>query len=218
LRARGDQAELPDDSAGASLMPEIAVPEIRLPKVELRKPDRPTVDVSKAARPNIHWPEGLRRMTAEDVGRAMPDVRLPKVDLSNVELPKVELPEVEVELPKKLELPKVEIRRKRSGPPWLLLAVIAAVVAASWMVVTSPATGPRVRRWLGGARQRAEHWADEMAGRREQGESSLETRAFPAAEAADVQPNAYADDLPTGQTGLSDRPRPLQEGIGGEPA
>jgi hypothetical protein len=199
-------------------MPEIAVPEIRLPKVELRKPELPTADSSKAGLHNIHLPEGLRRMSTEDVSRAMPEVRLPKVDLSNVELPKVDMPQVEVELPKKLELPKIEVRRKRSGPPWLLLAVVAAVAAAAWMLITSATTGPRVRRWVDGARQRAEHWADEMAGRREPGGPGPETRAFPTAEAADVQPNPYADDLPTEQTGLSDRPRPLQEGIGGEPA
>jgi hypothetical protein len=180
-------------------MPQISVRDVKLPKIELL--------------------QGLRDMTAEDVARAMPEVRLPKIELpSRADLRNIEIPRVQVELPSKLELPKVEIRRKRSGPPWLLLGLLAGLAAAAWVFLSSPATGPRIRRWMGGARQRAERWGEEMSRGYEgqRGHDADETRAFPAAERVDVQPDPYADELGEGITGVTDKARPLTEGIGSE--
>lgn len=173
-------------------MPEISMPEVKLPK--------------------LHLPEGLRDMTADDIAKAMPDVKLPKVEIpSKVDLRNVALPRVQVELPKKLELPKVEIRQKRTGPPWVLLGVLALITAGALMLFASPATGPRLRTWIDNLRLRMAHWRDEFNSRDIDPE---DTRAFPAAERADVQPNPYADELPSKSTGMTGRTRPLTEGIG----
>jgi hypothetical protein len=181
------------ESALEAAMPEISMPEVKLPKIQL--------------------PEGLRDMTADDIAKAMPDVKLPKVEIpSKVDLRNVELPRVQVELPKKLELPKVEIRQKRSGPPWILVGVLALITAGALMLFASPTTGPRLRTWIDNLRLRMAHWRDEFERSREVDPD--DARAFPEAERADVQPNPYADDLPSKSTGMTDRTRPLTEGIG----
>jgi hypothetical protein len=178
------------------------MPEVKLPKIEMPKVEAPRLGI----------PEGLRHMTTDDVARAMPEMRMPKVDLPRrIDLSKVELPKLDVQLPDKLELPAVEIRRRRSGRPWLLLAVLAAVAATAWMVMSSPAMSARVRDWLGGARRRADEWGAQMAGR---SNGPHHPRAFPEAERAEVQPNPYADELPTEDTGMTDTARPLTQGIG----
>jgi len=176
-------------------MPDISLREVKLPKIEL--------------------PEGLREMTAEDVAKAMSEVRLPKIDLpTTADLRNVEIPKVHIELPRKLELPKVEIRRKRSGPPWLLLGVLAGLATTAWILMSAPATGPRIRRWLDDLRLRAARWGESKSEGHEEAEQDI--RAFPAAERAEVQPDEYADELPKGKTGRTARPRPLTEGIGTE--
>lgn len=194
-------------------MPEITMPEVKLPRVEVPRVDLPAVEL-----PKVDWAEGLRNMTADDVARAMPEVRLPHVDIPR----KVELPRVGLELPRKLELPRIEVRRKRSGPPWLLLAVLAAIAAGAWMLVTSPATGPRIRRWLDDVRYHAERLGQGMAGVR--GEVERDVRDLPVSQRSDVEPIHYADGLPTEktvpteETVPADQGRLLTEGIGGESA
>lgn len=151
--------------------------------------------------PKVALPAALREMTVDDVIKAIPDVRieLPRtVDLSKLELPKVERPKVDLS---KVDLPKVEmpdlalptidlskapwpLRRKRSGPPWaVIVAVLAGLAAGAWVLLSSPATGPRIRTWMYRMRTRLD------------GSSVPEdVRPFPAAERADERSSPYADE------------------------
>jgi hypothetical protein len=117
------------------------------------------VDVSDRKPPKIELPEGLRSMTDDvakagsDIRRAMPDIRGAIEGLRPHDLPKVE-----IDFPDRLELPRVEIRRHRSGPPWLAIGVVAGLLAATWVLMTSSTTGPRIRSWVDDLRLRFDRW------------------------------------------------------------
>jgi hypothetical protein len=118
-----------------------------------------SVDVTEKKPPRIELPDGLRSMTdgvakaGSDIRRAMPDVRDAIEGLRPHELPKVE-----IDLPDKFELPRVEIRRRRSGPPWLAIGLVIGLVGATWFLMSSSTTGPRLRGILDEARQRFDRW------------------------------------------------------------
>jgi hypothetical protein len=111
-------------------MPEISLPEVKLPTVKL--------------------PDGLRDMNRDDIVNAAKDVRMPKklempdIDLTKIDLSKIDLSKVE--LPKQVtdRLPG----RKRTNPilPIAGFLAIGAMFATAWWLITSPVTGPRIRR------------------------------------------------------------------------
>ena len=103
-------------------MREITMPEVKLPDIKL--------------------PDALRDMNRDDIVRAAHDVRdsFPKrIDMPDIDLSKVELPkQIADRLP----------NRKRTNPllPIAGLLAVGAAIAAAWWLITSPITGPRVRR------------------------------------------------------------------------
>ncbi len=100
------------------------MPEINLPEVKL---------------PDFKWADGLREMSRDDIVNAARDVRMPKKsDLPDIDLSKIELPkQISDRLP----------NRRRTSPilPIAGFVAIGAVIAAAWWLITSPATGPRIR-------------------------------------------------------------------------
>jgi hypothetical protein len=101
-------------------MPEIQLPEVKLPDVKL--------------------PDGLRDMTRDDIVQAVKEVKLPR----EVKLPKFDLSDID--LPDAIDdrLPG----RRRTSPliPLVALTAVGALIAAVWWLITSPMTGPRIRR------------------------------------------------------------------------
>jgi hypothetical protein len=101
-------------------MPEINLPEVKLPEIKM--------------------PEGLRDMSREDIVNAAREVRMPKMsDLPDIDLSKIDLPK-----PIADRMPN----RNRPNPivPVAAFMAIGAAIAAAWWLVTSSATGPRIRR------------------------------------------------------------------------
>jgi hypothetical protein len=84
--------------------------------------------------PEVKLPEGLRDMTKDDIVQAVKEVKMPKVDLSDLHLPD----EINDRLP----------GRRRTNPliPLVALTAVGALIAAAWWLITSPVTGPRIRR------------------------------------------------------------------------
>jgi hypothetical protein len=174
-------------------MPEISLPDVKLPRLQ--------------------WPDGLRALTADDIAKALPEVKLPEIKRPDIRLPKVALADVDVGTRGKLEVPRIEVRRKRSGPPWKVLALVVGLVAAAWMLFASATTGPRIRSWIHGLRQRI----DDLGGtgpRDDRDTEPVDVRAL-AAQPADLETDAGARDRPAARTG---RPRAMTEEIAAESA
>jgi hypothetical protein len=120
-------------------MAEFTMPEIKLPDIKL--------------------PDGLRDMSRDDLIEARDEfVRTAKDATKDVKMPKkIVIPDIDlskVELPDQIadRLPN----RSRPNPliPLLALTVVGLAFVAAWWLITSAATGPRVRRAIDDARAR----------------------------------------------------------------
>lgn len=196
-------------------MPELKMPEVRMPDFKI---------------------SGLREMSRDDIGRAFSEVHLPDVDLSSldprrVDLSKVERPNIDLS---KIDFPKFDVaravdtvavaahlRKRRSSPVRFLLGGIAVVGLAVFAVLNIPALRTRLEdvgravRAQVDARMGGEPSSDDAAGYSEAAFTGVpaESEAFTAAEPAPVQPDAYADSLPSATHGL-DGNDDLTDGIG----
>jgi hypothetical protein len=102
--------------------------------------------------PDIKLPEGLRDMNRADIVKAAQEVRdslpkrveLPDIDLSRVDLSKIDFSKVQLPSQISDRLPG----RKRANPllPLAVILALGAALAAAWWLITSPITGPRIRR------------------------------------------------------------------------
>ena len=84
----------------------------------------PEITLPEVKLPEIKLPDGFREMTKDDIVQAAKDMKLPE--------------QITDRMP----------GRTRPNPlvPLLALTVIGAVIVAAWWLITSTATGPRVRR------------------------------------------------------------------------
>lgn len=88
----------------------------------------------------------------------LPDVKMPDVNMPDMKMPDVKMPDAlrDLEMPKfdmsKVELPKQITdrmpNRNRRNPIRPIAAVVAVggIVVAAWWLITSPFTGPRIRK------------------------------------------------------------------------
>lgn len=160
-----------------------------------------SVAVSDKKLRRIELPEGLRSMTDDvakagsdiakagsDIRRAMPDIR---GALEGFRLH--DLPKVEIDLPDKFELPRVEIRRRRSGPPWLAIGLVAGLVAATWMLMTSTTTGPRIRSLVDDLRLRFDRWRSGLGDVREGMDDPFDTADRPSERRPSERPTSIGE-------------------------
>jgi hypothetical protein len=129
--------------------------------------------------PRFQLPEGLRDMTAEDIGKAMPEVHLPKVDVDAIgkragkvvdEVAKnagkavddvaKSAGKVVDDVAKSVSSNVEQALPRRPGPspvPFAVLGMLGGLIVG-WLLATSPTTAPRINAFMDWLRTRIDDW------------------------------------------------------------
>lgn len=180
-------------------MPELHLKDLRFP--ELRMPEMTRDDIAKAL--------GEARKELGDVRKELGEMRR-DMDLSKIDLPKAvsdaatSMGQAATSVGQTVGL----VKRPRSRLPFIAGAVVTLGLVG-WAVRSSPSLKARIQGVVQSARERMD------AMRADDGVSSddMEARAFDAAVTIPVEPSAYADDLPSGNSPF-DGPTDLPKGLG----
>lgn len=196
-------------------MPDISLPEVRF---------------------KARLPEGLRDMSAEDIQKAVPEVRAPKV-----ELPKLELPKFDFDLGREAgraakradkaaksarksagreaskaakAVENVLPRKKGPNPvPIAILAMLGGLVIG-WLLANNPATAPRVSAALDTARRSFDSWRGRGSDLDEDEWDTTDAQAYPSSLRAPIEPERYSGTMAEEETGMSAGTGELPEGMG----
>ena len=183
-------------------MPDISLPEVRL-KDKL--------------------PEGLRDMTFDDIQKAMPEVHLPKIDLGRDAAKARKAAEKAArdaqksagrEAAKAVRAVEHALpRRKAPNPvPVAILAMLGGLVVG-WILANNPVTGPRISAWLDDLRMRFDEWRG-RGGDLDESWETAEPVAYPESLRSPIEPDRFASNLSTTETGIGVGPGQLPEGMG----
>jgi hypothetical protein len=200
--------------------PEDDMPDISLPEVRLKD----------------KLPEGLRDMTFDDIQKAIPEVHLPKIDLGRDAAKARKAAEKAAQKAAKeaekaaRDAQKVAGREaakaaraveqalpRRNAPnpvPVAILAMLGGLVVG-WILANNPVTGPKISAWLDDLRMRFDEWR----GRGPDVDESWETAepvAYPESLRSPIEPDRFAPNLSTTETGVGVGPGQLPEGMGTE--
>jgi hypothetical protein len=192
-------------------MPELKIPELKLPD--------------------------LREMSREDIGRAISDVRLPdvdlstldprRVDLSKVERPKIDLSRLDVQKAVDTVAVAAHLRKRSSSPIRFIVGGIAVAGLAVFAILNIPALRARVQHVTRSIRGRAgmeggygssadpSGSSSESSGPSDRGyggSTDSGTQGYTPAVAVPIQPDAYADSLPSATGELETAPDALTAG------
>lgn len=129
--------------------------------------------------PRFQLPEGLRDMSADDIGKAMQDVHLPKVDVDKIgkRAGKVvddvaknagravddvakSAGKVVDDVAKSVSSNVEQALPRRAGPspvPFAILGMVGGLIVG-WLLATSPTTAPRINAFMDWLRTRIEDW------------------------------------------------------------
>lgn len=203
-------------------MPELRLKDIRLP--ELRLPEMSRDDIAKALGDARKEMVEVRR----DLNEFRREFQMPKVDVSNVEMPSLADARAIVDdarkaardagkeagkgakkagrkMTKEMKAAAEDagIVKRSSRMPFVLAGLVTLGLVA-WALLNSPRIKERIRVGAEEARSR-------MAERRDHDD---DTRAFAAAERADVESSPFDDAIPTADSPFNEAPTDLPKGLG----